>query len=133
MPGGNVPACSRPSLASVRALRPETLQRPLVATYVMPAGSTSVSCRLVAGAVPELVYDRVTVIWPALGEGPEVCDNALVTVITDEATVVVSVLVAVVAVGAAVSVTETVMSAVLPLAAAAGTVPATTKRKIPPM
>ncbi len=53
----------------------------------------------------------------------------LVTVITELATVVVSVFASVVGV---VSVTETPMEAVLPLAAPAGTVPATTKRKMPP-
>jgi hypothetical protein len=95
----------------------------------MSVGRTSVSTTLVASEVPELVYDSVTVIGPAFGAGPEACDSDLVTVITEEATVVVSVLVVVVT---CVSDTDTVMVAVLPFAAALGTVPATTKRKIPP-
>src|SRR3954463_10834834 len=95
----------------------------------MPAGNASVSCTVVAATVPELVYDRVTVMLAALGEGPESTDSALVTVITDDATVVVSVLLAVFE---PVSVAPTVMVAVSPLAAPPGTVPATTKRKMPP-
>ena len=89
--------------------------------------SASVSWTLVAAAVPALVYESVTVI--VTPPGPLFDDSALVTVITEFATVVVSVLVAV---DGVVSETETVMSAVLPLTAAAGTVPATTKRKTPP-
>ena len=106
MPGGNVPACSTPSEASVSTVAPDTLHRPEPATYVMPAGSASVICTLVAVAVPELVYDRVTVIGAAEGDGPLVTDNDLVTLITEFATVVVSVLVSVVGV---VSATVTVM------------------------
>src|SRR5947208_2157671 len=124
-----MPAGSLAPVASLSAVAPETLQRPLPAMYVMPAGSASVSCMLVAMAVPELVYDRVTVIGPAFGDGPEVWVSALVTVITEAATVVVSVFVRTVGV---VSCTETVMLAVSLFAAPAGTEPATTKRKTAP-
>ena len=62
----------------------------------MPAGTTSRSSTLLATALPELVYERVTVIGPALGEGPLLLDSALVTLMTELATVVVSVLVVVV-------------------------------------
>src|SRR5687767_10629350 len=104
-----MPAGSPAPVASVSAVAPETLQRPLPAMYDMPSGSASVICRRLAGAVPELVYDSVTVIGPAFGEGPVFCESALVTVITEDATVVVSVLVIVVGV---VSETETVIVAV---------------------
>src|SRR5207244_10035027 len=93
----------------------------------MPAGRLSVSVRLLATAVPEFVYERVTVtVAPA---GPLLDESALVTPITELATVVVSVLVCVVGV---VSETEATRSALAPLAAAAGTVPAITKRNTPP-
>src|SRR5262245_32998042 len=95
MPGGNGPACSVPSVASVSAVGPETLQRPQPATYVNPAGRMSVKRTLVAASVPELVYESVTVIGPA-GEPPLVAESAFVTLITELATVVVSVLVIVV-------------------------------------
>src|SRR5512140_2848668 len=98
----------------------------------MPAGSVSRSSTLVAAAVPELVYDNVTVM-PApplvFGEGPLATDSDFVTEMTELATVVVSVLVVAVVF---VSETETVMAAVLVLAALTGTVPATTNRKIAP-
>ena len=56
MPGGKAPACSTPSFASVSALAaPETLQRPELATYVSVAGRMSVSCTLVAVALPVFV------------------------------------------------------------------------------
>src|SRR5262249_43068514 len=93
MPGGKVPAFSTPSAASVSTVAPEPLQRPEVSTYVMPVGSVSEIWTLVAVAVPELVYDRVTVIGAADGDGPVVTDRAFVTLITEFATVVVSVLV----------------------------------------
>src|SRR3954468_1152075 len=70
----------------------DALHSPVPATYVRPAGRASVICRFVAGTVPELVYDSVTVIAARPGEGPLVTDSALVTVITEAATVVVSVL-----------------------------------------
>src|SRR5512140_2112210 len=95
----------------------------------MPAGITSRSSTFVAAALPELVYDSVTVTGLAPGDVPLVEESDFVTPITELATVVVSVFVLVVGL---VSEIETVMSAVLPLAAAAGTVPATTKRKMPP-
>src|ERR1700682_3645391 len=129
MPGGKGPACSMPSLASGSAVAPETLQRPEPAIYVMPAGSASVSWTLVPIAVPELVYDSVTVIGPA-GEGPLLELSALVTTITEFATVVVSVFASVVG-AVLVSVAETPMSAVLPLAAPPGTAAPTTERKVP--
>src|SRR4051812_12227164 len=124
-----MPAGSLAPVLSFIGVAPETLQRPLPRMYVIPAGSASVICRLVAAAVPELVYDRVTVIGPALGDGPLFCVSAFVTVTTEAATVVVSVFVRIVGVE---SWTDTVMVAVSPFAAAAGTVPATTKRKMPP-
>jgi len=75
---------------------------------VKPAGSASVTWTVVAAAVPVLVYESVTVIGPA-GDGPLLADSALVTPMTEFATAVVSVLVAVVGV---VSVADTVMVAV---------------------
>ena len=70
----------------------------------------------------------MTVTGPK-GDGPLATESDLVTVTTESATVVVSVLVAVVGV---VSEAETVSVAVLALAAPGGTVAATTKRKRPP-
>ena len=86
------------------------------------------NCTLVAAAVPVFWYESITVTGPE-GDAPLADENDLVTLITAFATVVVSVLVSVVGV---VSVTETVIVAVLPLTAPAGTVPATTKRNVPP-
>ena len=83
---------------------------------------------MTAGALPVFWYESITVTGPE-GEAPLAADSDLVTLITELATVVVSVLVSVVGV---VSVTETVMVALLPLTAPAGTVPATTKRNVPP-
>src|ERR1017187_3902590 len=128
MPGGKVPACSTPSDVSVSAVAAETLQRPDPATQVKPAFSTSVNGPLGAGADPVFVYESVTVIGPE-GDAPLADDRDLVALMTELATVVVSVLVSVVGV---VSLAETVIGAVLPLTAAAGTVPATTKRNVPP-
>ena len=87
------------------------------------------SCTLVAPALPELVYDRVTVSGPA-GDAPALLESAFVTPITDEATVVVSVLV--IAAPPDVSETDGVIVPVVPVAVAAGTVPATTKRNTAP-
>src|SRR5579862_1012785 len=128
MPGGNETDCSTPSFASVSGVTPAALHRPEFGTYVSVAGSVSVSWTLVAAALPVLKYDSVIVIGP-WGDGPLVSDIAFVTLITEFATVVVSVLVDVVGF---VSETETVICAVLPLVAPAGTVPATTKRNVPP-
>src|SRR4051812_4915299 len=93
-----MPTGSPGPVASVSTVLPETLQRPLPTMYVMPAGSASVSCISAAGAVPELVYDSVTAIGPTFGEGPEAGNTDLFTEITEDATVVVSVFVAVVGV-----------------------------------
>src|SRR5450432_774875 len=128
MPGGKGPACSTPSAVSVSGVAAETLQRPEPATYVKPAFSTSVNCTLAAGAEPVFVYESVTVTGPE-GDTPLDEDRDLVALMTELATVVVSVLVSVVGV---VSLAETVIVAVLPLTAAAGTVPATTKRNVLP-
>src|SRR6478752_1231280 len=130
MPGGKLPACSMPSAASVSAVAPETLQRPVPATYVIPAGSASMNWTLVAPELPELVYERVTVIGAAEGDGPVFTESDLVAVITDEATVVVSVFVT--AGLPDVSLTDGRIVPVEARAAPAGTVPATTKRNTPP-
>src|SRR5471032_3409253 len=90
--------------------------------------SVSVTWTLVAAELPVLVYESVTVIGPA-GDVPLVLESDLVTLITEFATDVVSLLVKVVG---EVSVTETVIAALLPLVAPAGTVPATTKRNVTP-
>src|SRR5436190_22363808 len=95
----------------------------------MPAGIASRSCTAVAAAEPELVYDRVTVTLPTLGDGPDACDMALVTVIAEFATVVVSVLVRVVT---CVSDTDTMIVPCWPLVAVPGTTPLATKRNTPP-
>src|SRR3954464_14854313 len=78
-----------PAAASVSAW---PLQEPVPVTYAMPEGSVSVITRLVAAAVPALVYARVTTMLVAPA-GPEVTLMFFVTVTADAATVVVSVLV----------------------------------------
>src|SRR5258708_25051959 len=126
MPGGK-PPCSTPSLASVSTAPPDTLQRDCPATYAMPAGSVSVICTLLAAAGPEVVDESVTVtVTPP---GPLFEESALVTVMTELATAVVSGLACVPGV---VSVAETTRSAAFTFAASAGTVPAPTPRSPPP-
>src|SRR5688572_10350645 len=123
-----MPAGSTPSFASVSAVAPAPLQRPEPGTYVKPGCRMSVSCTALATALPVFAYDSVTVSGPA-GDAPLPGVSDLVAPITEFATVVVSRLLAE---AGEVSVTATVMVALLPLAAVAGTVPATTKRKMPP-
>ena len=62
----------------------------------MPDGNASVSTTLLAADVPELVKASVTVIGPVDGEEPVIEDKDLVTLMTEFATVVVSVLLSVV-------------------------------------
>src|SRR6185369_16713312 len=97
----------------------------------MPTGRASCSSRAVAATLPVLVNDNVTVIGPAFGEGPLVTDSDLVTVTAEVATVVVSRLVS--AGLPEVSDTETVIVPCCGAVAVPGTVPATTKRKTPPI
>ena len=47
-----MPVASTPSLASVSAVAPETLQRPEPGTYVKPGCTMSVICTALAAAVP---------------------------------------------------------------------------------
>src|SRR5215471_6927739 len=83
--------CTSP-VASVSTVAPVTLQRPLPATYVIPAGRASPTLIVVAVLLPLLVYVKVTVYGP-LGEAPELELITLFRLSTAfEVTVVVSVL-----------------------------------------